>query len=88
MVRFSKLTIGPDGKPVETNIREIKQSDVAACPHCILIAEHYRNDGSCRCDDQSHEVMKEWGYFWDGAMWISEPPEQDGEFDDSRYYDN
>jgi hypothetical protein len=69
MVRFSKLILGPDGRAVETNIRTIKRSAIGKCPHCILVAEHYRNDGSCKCDDPGEAVMAEWGYHWTGKQW-------------------
>jgi len=68
MTRFSKLTL-KDGKLVETDAREIAQSDLMRCPHSILVAEHYREDGSCRCDDKTATEMKEWGYRWDGGQW-------------------
>jgi hypothetical protein len=42
----------------------IKQSDMLKCPHCIIAFEHYRPDGSCRCNDENHKEMKEWGYKW------------------------
>ncbi len=65
MTRFS--TLHPDG--TETNVREIKQSDMLACPHFIMVAEHYRDDGSCKCkgddaDTVAHQAMMvlEWGY--------------------------
>ena len=34
------------------------------CPFSILVTEHYRADGSCRCNDVSHRVfmVNEWGY--------------------------
>lgn len=60
MTEFGDLH--PDGS--FTNARTIKQSDLAACPHLILVPEHYRADGSCRCDDPTHAEMKEWGYTW------------------------
>ena len=60
MVRFS--TLHPDGS--ETDVREIKQSDIARCPHFIFVSEHYRDDGTCRCNDKSATVMREWGYRW------------------------
>jgi len=43
---------------------EIKQVDIKRCPHLILVFEHYREDGSCRCDDITHTEMREWGYTW------------------------
>jgi hypothetical protein len=36
-----------------------------ACPHCIIVSEHYRPNGSCMCNDPNHKVMTEWGYVWD-----------------------
>lgn len=54
-------------------IRTIKQSDIAACPHCIFVPEHYRDDGSCRCNDETHKQMHEWGYRWSDGQWRSPP---------------
>lgn len=70
MTRFSKLN--PDG--TETDVRIIRQSDLLACPHCILVPKHYRQDGSCRCNDPSHAEMAGWGYRWDKARkrWLGE----------------
>lgn len=47
-----------------TNVRRIKHSALRACPFSILVAEHYREDGTCKCDDEEHRatVMKKWGY--------------------------
>ena len=47
-----------------TNIRYIKQSDIGKCKFFILDPKHYREDGSCKCDDAEHRKMmiKEWGY--------------------------
>lgn len=47
-----------------TEVRFIRHSDIAACPHTILLPDHYRADGSCRCDDSGHGEMAEWGYSW------------------------
>lgn len=61
MTRFS--TLHPDGS--ESNVREIKQSDLLACPFAILVPEHYRDDGSCKCNDPKHRegvMISEWGY--------------------------
>lgn len=56
------------------NVRIMRQSDIAACPHCIFAPEHYRADGSCRCDDPAHTEMAGWGYSFDGSQWVSESP--------------
>jgi len=70
MTRFSRLLPPIGDEPArEVDIREIKQSDLMKCPHCILVADHYREDGSCRCNDPDHKVMKQWGYKWKGERW-------------------
>jgi hypothetical protein len=55
-------TLQPDG--ALTGVRQIKQSDLRACPFSILAAEHYREDGTCKCSDPEHRAMmiREWGY--------------------------
>jgi hypothetical protein len=55
-------TLHPDGSL--TNIRHIKQRDMLACPYCIMMPDHYREDGSCKCDDPTEQakMIKEWGY--------------------------
>ena len=60
MVRFA--TLDPNGS--ESNVRVIKQSDISACPHVIMMPAHYRDDGSCKCDDPQEQAMmiREWGY--------------------------
>jgi hypothetical protein len=65
MTRFS--TLNPDGS--EINVREIRQSDIVKCPHVIFVADHYRADGSCRCNDPTHKEMRKWGYRWRGGQW-------------------
>lgn len=30
----------------------IKSSDIGRCPKKSLMAEHYRKDGTCRCDER------------------------------------
>lgn len=65
MVAFTKLK--PDGTMGE--VRTIKQSDIARCPHVIIMAEHYREDGTCKCNDKNETVMREWGYKWKDGQW-------------------
>lgn len=52
----------PDGVLRET--RYILQSDTGKCPHFIMVASHYREDGSCKCDDKGERQMmiREWEY--------------------------
>jgi hypothetical protein len=57
--------IRADMQPALPGFRPLKAAWVTRCPHLILTPEHYRTDGSCRCDDPSHP-MDTWGYRWDG----------------------
>lgn len=70
MTRFSKMELR-NGHVIETSFREIKQSDLQKCPHCIFNADHYRDDGSCKCDDPDAKEMKTWGYTWRDGQWRS-----------------
>jgi hypothetical protein len=55
-------TLNPDG--TLSNVREIKQADLMRCPFTIFVASHYRDDGTCKCDDPAERAMmiREWGY--------------------------
>lgn len=66
MTQFSELSMG-DLK--ETKIRTIRRSDIQKCPNTIMVASHYRDDSSCKCNDVSETVMKEWGYRWSNGQW-------------------
>lgn len=57
------------------NIRLISQSDIRRCPHVILVPEHYREDGSCKCNDPNAAEMAEWGYTWKEGAWRWEETE-------------
>lgn len=63
-------TLHPDGSV--TNNRTIKKSAMQACPHFIMVPEHYSDDDTCRCDDAGHKEMKMWGYYWDekSKQWL------------------
>jgi len=56
------VTLHPNG--TMSNIRFIKQSDIGKCRFCIFAPEHYREDGTCKCDDLEHRkhMIKNWGY--------------------------
>jgi hypothetical protein len=47
-----------------TNVRRVLQSDMLRCPHAIFDAAHYRDDGSCKCNDPEEQarMIREWGY--------------------------
>ena len=72
MTEFSEGTINKDGSLSIVKVRTLKQSSMLKCPHVIMMPGHYRDDESCRCDDENHTDMAEWGYFWDGNVWTSE----------------
>ena len=57
----------PDGSM--SNVRFIRQSDLRKCRHVIPVAEHYRDDGTCYCNDKTHVEMREWGYKWSKGQW-------------------
>ena len=42
----------------------LKQSDILKCPFAIIDHSHYRNNGTCKCDDPDEQAMmiEEWGY--------------------------
>lgn len=47
-----------------TNVRVIKQADIGKCPHLIMVPNHYRENGTCKCDDPAEQAMmiRDWGY--------------------------
>ena len=53
-------------------VYEMSQTMIRGCDHFIFSPEHYRSDGSCRCDDVGDPNMAEWGYAWDTdtGRWI------------------
>ena len=55
-------TLNPDGNL--TNVRNIRHTDVRKCRFFILVHDHYREDGSCKCNDPEHRAMmiREWEY--------------------------
>jgi len=63
----------------EPRVVMLKHSDIMACPHIIMVPEHYRDDGTCRCNDRKHLVMKSWGYKWntEAKRWHSSEGEED-----------
>ncbi len=53
------------GQFITRNPRTI---DPQKCPHFILVGNHYRGDGTCKCDDPNETVMREWGYKWNKRL--------------------
>jgi hypothetical protein len=51
-MRFGKFH--PDG--TETGVRVIEQGAIQRCRFLIMIPDHYRDDGSCKCDDAEHRA--------------------------------
>ena len=69
MTKFG--TLDPDGHYEE--VGEVSQDDMKKCPHFIMLWEHYRADGTCKCNDPDHTVMLAWGYVWDvpTEQWVA-----------------
>lgn len=74
-VRFG--TLHSDG--TLTQERTIAQTAIQRCPFFIFMPEHYRTNGTCRCDDPEHTEMAEWGYSWDESneRWIGVPDREE-----------
>lgn len=61
-IKFGTLKI-ENGKAVETEIKIMNQSTIAACPNVIFDPKHY-HDGTCDCFDETKSHMKKLGYKW------------------------
>jgi hypothetical protein len=63
-----------DKNTTRLRVTSLKLSDVGRCPNYIFGPEHYREDGTCRCNDPGATVMREWGYRWNKKknQWESE----------------
>jgi hypothetical protein len=47
-----------------TNVRNLSRKDIGKCKFVIFNPDHYREDGSCKCNDREHRAMmiREWEY--------------------------
>lgn len=72
-IKFATLSPDRHGNVTETNVRELHRTDMLKCPYTIMVPEHYRPDGTCRCDDPTATEMRDWGYWWDGKRWEPDP---------------
>ena len=36
-------------------VRTFRVSDILKCPHVIFLPSHYRDNGTCRCDEKTCE---------------------------------
>lgn len=54
----------------------MERADILKCPFRIFTPEHYREDGTCRCDDETHDEMLDWGYVWHLDRWIAGPDDE------------
>jgi hypothetical protein len=50
-------------------ISVLNYADINACPHTIFLPSHYRDDGTCKCDDPDQTEMADWGYTWRDGQW-------------------
>lgn len=52
--------------PADGTMTLIDTKMILKCPFAIMmVPEHYREDGSCLCDDADHRknvMIKQWGY--------------------------
>ena len=60
VIEFLKM----DSKGAVTPVRTLKQSSLLQCPWHIMVAAHYREDETCKCDDltERKRMVKEWDY--------------------------
>ena len=65
----NRVTFGNLSPEGFTQTRVLDRESILACPHVIMMPNHYREDGSCRCDDPEHARMIDWGYTWNGLTW-------------------
>jgi hypothetical protein len=61
-------TLNPDGTVAKSRV--LSSSQILTCPHILLVPDHYREDGTCKCNEESDPHMREWGYSWDGEAWV------------------
>ena len=64
-ITFGELST--DGKL--TDVKVMDQNIFDNCPYVIFMPEHYREDGTCKCNDPNELIMKDWGYTWNGKCW-------------------
>lgn len=55
-------TLHPDG--TVSDERRVKTDNILACSFAIMVPEHYREDGSCKCNDPEEQarMIREWDY--------------------------
>ena len=42
----------------------IRTINPEVCPHLVMWPSHFRDDGTCKCDDPKEVIMRSWGYKW------------------------
>ena len=50
--------------PEDLKTAKFVEIDPQKCPHFIFVGDHYRADGSCKCDNPNETIMASWGYVW------------------------
>lgn len=50
----------------------LEHPSIRKCRHHIIAPEHYRTDGTCKCNDPHETAMRESGYRWDRKrkLWV------------------
>lgn len=53
-----------DSDGTYTKVKVLSHSSIMACRHVIMDPSHYRDDGSCKCDDpvEQQRLIAEWEY--------------------------
>jgi hypothetical protein len=63
-------------------IRMLKQSDIAKCPMYVFLPSHYRDDGSCRCNETSCETDGCMNHKFNGEIYCFNHLRAMGEYED------
>jgi hypothetical protein len=63
-------------------VRIMRQADILRCRHVIMLPSHYREDGTCKCDDpaERRRLIREAGYHrtdFDGIPLRKDRPRED-----------
>jgi hypothetical protein len=43
---------------------QIRTINPEVCPYLIMWPSHFRDDGTCKCNDPQEKIMRSWGYKW------------------------
>lgn len=69
MIHFDRLNV--DTGEI-THERDLSYDTIKKCPKAIFLAEHYRQDESCRCDEIACEIEGCYEKKWDDEIYCIE----------------